>query len=339
MVCFPFLKVGGSEAPQEKCRPVLVCDAPCAGAVCSPTEALDEFLKVRTKRTEALDARADRNTWSETAALQLPSSGQTCPVDCCGPALPHKEESHFEDLESSGPVQRLQDPWKDERQKLLSDLDVERNRRMHAEETSDRLRKEIKEQRMVLGMKDEEIYSLQRELAQKEEELLRQKCLLSFLARRAALRDMFSKECQVWKREKEELRKQLDEISFSNKEELARAQSFFKEAFARLKAAQNENAILRAKASLGQVSLVSQPKIRWPPGADERRAAGGVYAEMSASSHRPLVERRKTHTALCAQWHPDKNQGKEDLATEVFKFLQTMKAVACCDFVFLAAPR
>eukprot|EP00435_Cladocopium_sp_Y103_P054884 s54_g18.t1 len=301
MVCFPFLKVGGSEAPQEKCRPVLVCDAPCAGAVCSPTEALDEFLKVRTKRTEALDARADRNTWSETAALQLPSSGQTCPVDCCGPALPHKEESHFEDLESSGPVQRLQEPWKDERQKLLSDLDVERNRRMHAEETSDRLRKEIKEQRMVLGMKDEEIYSLQRELAQKEEE------------------------CQVWKREKEELRKQLDEISFSNKEELARAQSFFKEAFARLKAAQNENAILRAKASLGQVSLVSQPKIRWPPGADERRAAGGVYAEMSASSHRPLVERRKTHTALCAQWHPDKNQGKEDLATEVFKFLQTMK--------------
>eukprot|EP00435_Cladocopium_sp_Y103_P056104 s54_g18.t2 len=173
--------------------------------------------------------------------------------------------------------------------------------RCYLEETSDRLRKEIKEQRMVLGMKDEEIYSLQRELAQKEEE------------------------CQVWKREKEELRKQLDEISFSNKEELARAQSFFKEAFARLKAAQNENAILRAKASLGQVSLVSQPKIRWPPGADERRAAGGVYAEMSASSHRPLVERRKTHTALCAQWHPDKNQGKEDLATEVFKFLQTMK--------------
>eukprot|EP00435_Cladocopium_sp_Y103_P075215 s3_g55.t1 len=117
-------------------------------------------------------------------------------------------------------VKEDQERWEDERQKLLSDLEVERNKRVEAqelrrkerlaraelrvaEEAQDRLREE---QRAVLEMKlDEEISSRQGELRQKDLELERLREELELL------------KCQVWKREKEELRKQLDEISSSNK--------------------------------------------------------------------------------------------------------------------------
>lgn len=136
-------------------------------------------------------------------------------------------------------VKEDQERWEDERQKLLSDLEVEGNKRVEAqekerlaraelrvaEEAQDRLREE---QRAVLEMKlDEEISSRQGELRQKDLELERLREELELLKVQAqeaqklhSQLEIFKKrleECQVWKREKEELRKQLDEISSSNK--------------------------------------------------------------------------------------------------------------------------
>eukprot|EP00434_Breviolum_minutum_P003566 symbB.v1.2.003137.t1/scaffold177.1/size287523/2 len=132
-----------------------------------------------------------------------------------------------------------QERWEEDRQKLLSDLEAERNKRLEAqekerlaraelrvaEEAQDRLREE---QRAVLEMKlDEEISSRQGELRQKDLELerLREELELAKVQSQDSQKlhsqlEMFKKrleECQVWKREKEELRKQLDEISSSNK--------------------------------------------------------------------------------------------------------------------------
>ncbi|CAK9093862.1 unnamed protein product [Durusdinium trenchii] len=132
-----------------------------------------------------------------------------------------------------------QERWEEDRQKLMSDLESERSKRLEAqekerlaraelrvaEEAQDRLREE---QRAALEMKlDQEISSYQSELRQKDAEMerLREELEVARVESQKAQKlqsqlEIFKKrleECQVWKREKEELRRQLDEITSSNK--------------------------------------------------------------------------------------------------------------------------
>lgn len=67
------------------------------------------------------------------------------------------------------------------------------------------------------------------------------------------------------------------------------------------------------------------PDIEWPKDARAKNIARALYRDMSKSRHAALSERQKAYKAACLSWHPDKNRKHEDLATEVFQFLQTLK--------------
>lgn len=63
--------------------------------------------------------------------------------------------------------------------------------------------------------------------------------------------------------------------------------------------------------------------VAWPDMPASRLAVEGLYAKLTAV---PLDERRKVFKAACFEWHPDKNPSNEDVATEVFQFLQRLKS-------------
>ncbi|CAK9093924.1 unnamed protein product [Durusdinium trenchii] len=135
-----------------------------------------------------------------------------------------------------------QERWEEDRQKLMSDLESERSKRLEAQETcekerlaraelrvaeeaQDRLREE---QRAALEMTPVlAVERYQSELRQKDAEMerLREELEVARVESQKAQKlqsqlEIFKKrleECQVWKREKEELRRQLDEITSSNK--------------------------------------------------------------------------------------------------------------------------
>lgn len=63
----------------------------------------------------------------------------------------------------------------------------------------------------------------------------------------------------------------------------------------------------------------------WPREAKARNIAETLFKDMDSSRKAPLKERQKAYRALCLSWHPDKNPKHQELATEVFKFLQVLK--------------
>lgn len=65
--------------------------------------------------------------------------------------------------------------------------------------------------------------------------------------------------------------------------------------------------------------------ISWPADAKARRVAETLFRDMSTTRKAPLRERQRAYKTACLTWHPDKNKKHEELATEVFKFLQVLK--------------
>eukprot|EP00929_Paragymnodinium_shiwhaense_P052562 TRINITY_DN26328_c0_g1_i1.p1 TRINITY_DN26328_c0_g1~~TRINITY_DN26328_c0_g1_i1.p1 ORF type:complete len:690 (-),score=180.19 TRINITY_DN26328_c0_g1_i1:127-2196(-) len=68
------------------------------------------------------------------------------------------------------------------------------------------------------------------------------------------------------------------------------------------------------------------PGTAWPADPKARKVAEALMADMSSSHSAPLATRQKAFKAACLSWHPDKNPKHVALATEVFKFLQTLKS-------------
>ena len=67
-----------------------------------------------------------------------------------------------------------------------------------------------------------------------------------------------------------------------------------------------------------QTYKLSVPHENLPSDENCRRIRNLLRAAWSL----PEIERRRIIRRLCFQWHPDKNQGSEDYATEVFHFIQ-----------------
>ncbi|CAE7193965.1 clcC [Symbiodinium pilosum] len=63
----------------------------------------------------------------------------------------------------------------------------------------------------------------------------------------------------------------------------------------------------------------------WPPLPSAREAARVLFAELCATRQRPTAEKKSFYKGHCLAWHPDKNLDQEELATEVFKFLQLVR--------------
>eukprot|EP00931_Biecheleriopsis_adriatica_P005587 TRINITY_DN107080_c0_g1_i1.p1 TRINITY_DN107080_c0_g1~~TRINITY_DN107080_c0_g1_i1.p1 ORF type:complete len:409 (-),score=64.85 TRINITY_DN107080_c0_g1_i1:191-1417(-) len=64
----------------------------------------------------------------------------------------------------------------------------------------------------------------------------------------------------------------------------------------------------------------------WPASPEAREAARALFADLcEARRSSPPAERRRLYKASCLAWHPDKNLDCEDVATEVFKFLQLLR--------------
>lgn len=71
---------------------------------------------------------------------------------------------------------------------------------------------------------------------------------------------------------------------------------------------------------------LSLPKnVEWPKGDKARRVAETVYKDMQKSREKPLAHRRRAYMAACLSWHPDKNLKHQEVATQVFQFLQAVK--------------
>jgi len=51
----------------------------------------------------------------------------------------------------------------------------------------------------------------------------------------------------------------------------------------------------------------------------------GIQTEMKNMIQRPLAERKKALRTLQLQWHPDKNPDKEEIAKEIFQFIEESK--------------
>eukprot|EP00913_Durusdinium_trenchii_P035872 g33569.t1 len=99
-----------------------------------------------------------------------------------------------------------QERWEEDRQKLMSDLESERSKRLEAQET--KLDQEISSYQSELRQKDAEMERLREELEVARVESQKAQKLQSQL-------EIFKKRLE--EQEKEELRRQLDEITSSNK--------------------------------------------------------------------------------------------------------------------------
>lgn len=75
----------------------------------------------------------------------------------------------------------------------------------------------------------------------------------------------------------------------------------------------------------GAKELPLPQNVEWPKGPKARRVAEAVYADMRKSREKPLAHRRRAYMAACLSWHPDKNLKHQEVATEVFQFLQGVK--------------
>lgn len=65
--------------------------------------------------------------------------------------------------------------------------------------------------------------------------------------------------------------------------------------------------------------------VSWPLGAAAQTAAQALYVELLSCQQLPQSERRSRYKQKCLLWHPDKNLDQEDVATEVFQFLQLLR--------------
>eukprot|EP00435_Cladocopium_sp_Y103_P034806 s1319_g9.t1 len=65
--------------------------------------------------------------------------------------------------------------------------------------------------------------------------------------------------------------------------------------------------------------------VSWPLGATAQTAAKALYIELLSCQQLPQSERRSRYKQKCLLWHPDKNLDQEDVATEVFQFLQLLR--------------
>lgn len=63
----------------------------------------------------------------------------------------------------------------------------------------------------------------------------------------------------------------------------------------------------------------------WPKEAKARRIAETLFRDMANSRGAAIEERQKAYRKTCLCWHPDKNPKHQELATQVFQFLQTVK--------------
>ncbi|CAK9057476.1 Chloride channel protein [Durusdinium trenchii] len=64
--------------------------------------------------------------------------------------------------------------------------------------------------------------------------------------------------------------------------------------------------------------------VQWPS-AQAKAAAKALYMELLSSQQCTQAERRSCYKHKCLLWHPGKNLDKEDVATEVFQFLQLLR--------------
>jgi len=67
-----------------------------------------------------------------------------------------------------------------------------------------------------------------------------------------------------------------------------------------------------------------------PEAERPRKEAEALFEELCAVSKEPMSERKKAFKAACMRWHPDKNPDDEDMATDVFQFLQALKTWLFC---------
>eukprot|EP00434_Breviolum_minutum_P042202 symbB.v1.2.037549.t1/scaffold5574.1/size49343/4 len=81
----------------------------------------------------------------------------------------------------------------------------------------------------------------------------------------------------------------------------------------------------QAGTGAGAKEQALPPRVEWPKGPKARRVAEAVYADMRKSREKPLAHRRRAYMAMCLSWHPDKNLKHQEVATEVFQFLQAVK--------------
>jgi len=81
----------------------------------------------------------------------------------------------------------------------------------------------------------------------------------------------------------------------------------------------------QAGTGAGAKEQALPPRVEWPKGPKARRVAETVYADMRKSREKPLAHRRRAYMAACLSWHPDKNLKHQEVATEVFQFLQAVK--------------
>jgi len=79
-------------------------------------------------------------------------------------------------------------------------------------------------------------------------------------------------------------------------------------------------------ATQQNTSTVALPAgVKWPSDHSAYVAAAALFAELNDARKQPLEQRRSFYKAQCLTWHPDKNLEQEDLATEVFQFLQALR--------------
>mmetsp|Transcript_103435 Transcript_103435/g.221181 ORF Transcript_103435/g.221181 Transcript_103435/m.221181 type:complete len:356 (+) Transcript_103435:3-1070(+) len=70
----------------------------------------------------------------------------------------------------------------------------------------------------------------------------------------------------------------------------------------------------------------SLPQTAWPAPVEVDSSPEGFAKQLlHPHRHEPLAERKKVFKQLLVQWHPDKNPGSEQHATEVFRALQDNK--------------
>eukprot|EP00928_Gymnodinium_smaydae_P024623 TRINITY_DN1986_c1_g1_i2.p1 TRINITY_DN1986_c1_g1~~TRINITY_DN1986_c1_g1_i2.p1 ORF type:complete len:467 (+),score=62.12 TRINITY_DN1986_c1_g1_i2:86-1486(+) len=73
-------------------------------------------------------------------------------------------------------------------------------------------------------------------------------------------------------------------------------------------------------------SHISLPSgVEMPQNEKARREAETLFRELEAVSRAPMDERKKAFKNACVRWHPDKNPDDEDVATEMFQFVQSLK--------------
>mmetsp|Transcript_7315 Transcript_7315/g.18283 ORF Transcript_7315/g.18283 Transcript_7315/m.18283 type:complete len:658 (-) Transcript_7315:44-2017(-) len=66
--------------------------------------------------------------------------------------------------------------------------------------------------------------------------------------------------------------------------------------------------------------------VTWPSDPKARRVVETLVRDMQSSKAAPMAKRRQAYKIACLSWHPDKNQKHVALATEIFQFLQSLKA-------------